>query len=84
MHPNVFVLILSIFCWAVAASLVAEETNACCRNHNLCVVSELMELLISFLGARLFATAVNSSFPPVFRSFQVTPPLCEQNNHRIM
>ena len=72
-HPNVCFLILLICCWVVAASLMAEKTNVCLAvfvagNTYMCVVSGRMELLLSFLRARLSAAAVISLSSPVLRS----------------
>ena len=62
-HPNVCFLILLICCWVVTASLMAEKTNVgvavfVADNTYMCVVVGRMELLPSFLRARLSAAAV--------------------------
>ena len=74
-HTNVFLLlILLMSCWAVAASLVAEQTIAgrelLQTSHlGLCVDSSRMELLSSFLRARLSAVVVISLSSPDLRCF---------------
>ena len=61
-HPNVFVFLISG--WVVAASLMAEKTNVgmavFIATSHLCMVSGRMELLPSFLRARLSAAAAIS------------------------
>ena len=73
-HPNVFVfnfVILLISCWVVAASLMAEKTKlewqSLLQTSHLCVVSGWMDLLPSFLRARLSAAAAISLYSPVLR-----------------
>ena len=58
-----FFLIVLIACWVVAASLVAEQTNAgvaLLQIPHLYVVSDRMEMLFCFLCARLSAAAIIS------------------------
>ena len=72
LHPNVFVFnFLLISDWVVAASLMSEKTNVgrqyLLQTSHLCVVSGRMELLPSFLRARLSAVAAISLSSPVLR-----------------
>ena len=58
-------------CWALAASLVAEETmrewQSLLQTSHLCVDSDRMDQLPSFQHARLSAAAVISLSSPVLR-----------------
>ena len=87
LHPNVFVFVfyfINVSRWVVAASFMAENPNMgvaifVADITHLCVVSGRMELLPSFLGARLSTAAVISLSSPVLRCcFRALLTLCDQ------